>query len=267
MANIGLHIRLQHTMTAVAQKAIALKLPYFQTFVINASGHFFVPTTTDKKKFLELRPQFGPLFLHSSYWINCASSSPNILFLLNRELRLAHSLAFNFYVVHPGATKQKDSDKRFNFLVQNLETISKRYPHITILLENTAHARNAIGSSIEELGIIAQKLTMLNVGFCIDTAHAFSYGYDLTTPTHMQKFVNLIDQKIGLERVKLIHFNNTTQACGSRIDQHSITTRGAISQESLAYLLRTLPDKSFVAELPPLTTDKERNILDVIRQW
>ena len=266
---IGLHIRLPRTITAVAKKALELELPFFQTFVLNEHGHFFEPSTSDQKKFLALRDKFGPLFLHASYWINGASNNNNVERLLKRELALADALAFDFYILHPGAAPITHTN-RFELLAQRLNIISKQYPHITILLENIAHAHNTIGGSIQELGIIAKKLDQRsNVGFCIDTAHAYAYGYDITTPENINQFIELIDQEIGLERIKLIHLNNTTQPCGSHIDAHSITTKGSIGTSALKYLVNTnsLQKKYFIMELPPLSQDKEKDILTTIKQW
>lgn len=267
--NIGLHIRLHETITAVAQKALQLELPFFQTFVLNVHGHFFSPSTQDKKNFLELRNNFGPLFLHASYWINCASSSTNVERLLDRELALANMLAFDFYIVHPGAAPI-DRHNRFDVLVKHLKVISKRYPHIHILLENVAHAHNTIGGSLQELGTIARALDdCKNIGFCIDTAHAHSYGYNINTQENTDHFLKLIDQEIDLKRVLLVHLNNTTQECGSHIDTHSITTKGTIDIAALKYLVnaKALQKKFFIAELPTLSQDKEKAILTIIRDW
>lgn len=266
---IGLHIRLGDTMYAVAQRALELELPFFQTFVLNCHGKFFVPTERDEKKFLAVRDKFGALFLHSSYWINSASATDHADRLLERELALARQLAFNYYILHPGAA-QLDQPDRFVYLVSRLRQMSKRYPDVTILLENVAHARSAIGGSMGDLGCIARKLEDCpNIGFCIDTAHAHSYGYSFDSIPAVDQFFALVDREVGLERVRLIHLNNTHQVCGSRIDIHSVSTRGLIDSVVLRYLVNMpmLSTAHFIAELPTLSPDKEKAILALMRDW
>lgn len=268
--DIGLHIRLQRTITAVAKKALRLDLPFFQTFVLNGSGRFFQPSAADKKSFLALRPNFGPLFLHASYWINCASSSPNVEQLLERELQLATDLGFNFYVIHPGAASTKHPYKNLDRVALRLKNASKKFPHITLLIENVAHANHTIGGNLKELGALAHKLDQCaNIGFCIDTAHAYAYGYDITTPHNIDIFFERLHHEIGCERIRLIHLNNTLQECGSHLDAHTIINRGNLNKTALAYFVKQAERHThyFIAELPPLSEKKEKAILSSIKQW
>ena len=268
--NIGLHIRLQRTITAVAKKALRLNVPFFQTFVLNGAGRFFQPSVADKKNFLALRHNFGPLFLHASYWINCASGSSNVEHLLERELQLASDLGFDFYIVHPGAASHTHPHKNLDRVALRLKNASKKYPHITLLIENVAHAHYTIGGNLEELGTLARKLDQcVTIGFCIDTAHAYAYGYDITTPQKIDHFFALLHREIGCERVRLIHLNNTLQECGSHLDAHTIINRGNMSKSALAYFVNhpALHTRYFIAELPPLTEKKEKAILSSIKQW
>lgn len=269
--NIGLHIRLHNHMTAVAQKALRLHVPFFQTFVLNAAGHFFHATATDKKQFLALRHNFGPLFLHASYWINCASTSSNADRLLDRELALAHELSFDYFILHPGAlTKQHQPATHLETIADRLIHASKVWPSITILIENVAHHNRTIGGDLHELGQLARLVDHRhNIGFCIDTAHAYAYGYDISTPTHIDQFLHRVDREIGLDRVPLIHLNDTTKPCSSHIDAHTVPAKGNIGYNALAHLYRhsTCKHKKFIVELPPFAEDKEKAILAQIREW
>jgi deoxyribonuclease-4 len=268
--DIGLHIRLHRTITAVAQKARRLGLPYFQTFVLNSAGKFFQPCANDKKKFLALRSYFGPLFLHSSYWINCASSSSNVEYLLERELTLATDLGFDFYVIHPGAAHKQRPRKNIDLVARRLDHASKKYPQLTLLIENVAHASHTIGGDLCELGILARKLAHCsNIGFCIDTAHAYTYGYNLTTPPAIDRFLAIVHEELDCSRVRLIHLNNTLQACGSHLDTHTMIHRGNMSRTALIYFAtHTLLQAPYIiSELPPLPEKKEKAILKYIKQW
>lgn len=268
---IGIHIRLQERMSTVAQKALRLDIPIFQTFALNARGHFYQTTPTDKKRFLSTRAKFGKIFLHASYWVNCASTNRHADQILERELALASELAFDYYVIHPGAiTRQQSRDTSLTLIAQRIAYASKQWPAITILIENVAHTNRTIGGNLSELGKLAQLLDHRhNVGFCIDTAHAFAYGYDITTPELVDTFINTIDREIGLDRIPLIHLNDTAKLCGSHLDVHTIPAKGNVGQAALAHLYKrsACKHKKFIIELPPFAEDKEKAILSHIREW
>jgi deoxyribonuclease-4 len=76
---------------------------------------------------------------------------------------------------------------------------------------------------------------MPNIHFCLDTAHAFAYGYNLE---ESEAFVELLDQTMGTQNIKLIHLNDSSQICGSKIDQHEIPGNGLIGKDTLLQLSR-----------------------------
>ena len=86
---IGLHIRLIDHISQVAAKAHEMGMPYFQTFTIFPCGRYLQLNEPDKQQFHALRKHFGPLFLHSSYWINCASNHPKADYLLEHEINIS----------------------------------------------------------------------------------------------------------------------------------------------------------------------------------
>src|SRR5437667_347320 len=80
---------------------------------------------------------------------------------------------------------------------------------ITIVLENTCHGKLAVGSDILDFKVLLEKINKPErIGFCIDTAHAYSFGYDIADDQMQDDFIRLLESTIGIERIKLIHLND-----------------------------------------------------------
>lgn len=247
--NIGIHLRLTHTLSQLAQDALACGVTSFQFFLIHQKTEKYVTLNTkDKEDFLRLRRNsFTHLFVHSSYWINPAGGSKqNFLLsknLLKRELRMAQTLEVDYLVLHAGSAKghpvsEQDPHGKLagiGTLTKMLNNILKQNYSVKILLENGAHGKRTIGSDFGDFIHIKQRLDYPEkVGFCIDTAHAFSYGYNLD-PT--DDFIKLVDTCLGLEHIKLIHFNDTYDAHGSMQDRHAFPGKGNIGKKTLQQIL------------------------------
>ncbi len=268
----GLHIRLTSHITDVIDKAHRLRVPFFQTFILYANhGTARAPHETHIKHFLHARANFGPLYLHASYWINCAHCAGSISTLLERELMLAQQLQFNFFVIHPGAVQaQKDRTTCLANIARNINTTLKKYPDITILLENVAHTHRALGGDIKELAYILRLIDIPErIGFCIDTAHAYAFGYNIAQPYEQDQFIALLEQELTPEKIKLIHLTDTHKECGSAIDAHVFPGAGNIGQTALQRFIRhhTLKDVPIILELPFTDESDEARALDEVNMW
>lgn len=270
MRNIGLHIRLKTTISQVAAKALRMGIGSFQTFVSHQTGGYHRLTEQDKKTFLALRPHFDTLYLHASYWINPGqpgvSTRP-----LDRELKLAHELAFNYVILHPGArAAHQTTEESIDLIAQNLNDALKRHPHVHILLENTAHGGRSIGGDMQQLRDIREKIDQPErVNFCIDTAHAHVFGYDLRQTPSRHEFITLLAQKLGAQHIKLIHLNDAQHECSSHIDQHETPGAGTIGRHALIDFshhpdLCSIPN---LVELPVLSEEQEFEIMCDIAKW
>lgn len=268
MKNIGLHIRLIDKISNVAQKAYRLGIPYFQTFLIDSSKQFTNLTTQDKEQFLLLRPQFKTLFLHGSYWINFASPYEIADKLLEREFYLAELLQFDYFVIHPGAIPQHQTKKEgITFIAKRINRILNKFEKVNILLENVGHAKRSIGGNFQELRAIYDLIEQQQrVGFCVDTAHAHVYGYNLLEP---EKFIKLLAQELYLQKIKLIHLNDTQKEIGSHIDIHTFPGKGKIGKQNLCTLLNhpQLKQTLTITELPKIDEEKEQIIIEELKKW
>ncbi|MFA5306564.1 MAG: deoxyribonuclease IV [Candidatus Babeliales bacterium] len=247
--NLGIHLRLEGSLAQLVATAQAYGLTTFQFFlIVEGARKHIAPSPQEIEAFVRARQTlFGPVYVHSSYWINPASSNKSTFLLsralLKKELVLAQALDVNFLVLHAGSAKgyrptasdPTGKQRAISTLAKMLNNLMKYAGPVTILLENTAHGKKTIGSELEDFALLKSYLNFPEkVGFCLDTAHAFSYGYDIEL---VDDFLAKVDQTMGLNALKLIHFNDTHDAKGDRLDQHAFPGQGNIGKPTLQALL------------------------------
>lgn len=270
MKKIGLHIRLNKTLLDVVDRAENLAVPIFQCFFIHQlTNQFIQPGEEEIKEFLKRRHYFQQLYLHGSYWINLASYTSGNKILL-REITLAKKLEFTHIILHPGSAKRvKDKREGIGVIARNLNRIFKIESDIKVVLENTAHAGLSIGGDLNDFKMLKERLDHPEkLLFCLDTAHAHSYGYDLISSNGQQQFTELVQNTLGLENIALIHLNDTGQLKGSRIDKHELIGSGLLGASLPSFIgrdeFKSIP---VVMELPVIDEGKEEEILKMVRSW
>lgn len=271
MRKIGLHIRLTDTIIDVARYATQLQIPIFQCFFIQQESNQFISVNDDEVQLFlkEWREQFEQLYLHGSYWINLATKSSGVR-IMQRELELARRLAFTHMIIHPGAIQKRDKKKdAIAAIGHNLNTILKQEHEIKIILENSAHAGRSIGGDLHDFLLLKEYLDHPEkVLFCIDTAHAYSYGYNLLSDKAFKDFIALIDKTVGTSHVALIHLNDTKQICGSLIDKHEAIGQGVLEEGIKRLVLEpAFVHTPLIMELPIMKQDEEWAMLEKVRKW
>jgi deoxyribonuclease-4 len=122
-----------------------------------------------------------------------------------------------------------------------------------VLLEDTAGAGTTMGTTFSELGAIIDGLSDASrVGICFDTCHAFAAGYELRTPEGLAETLEEFDREIGLDRLCLIHLNDSKFPLGSRRDRHAHIGYGEIGEEAFSLIVNhpALRDLPFILETP-----------------
>lgn len=272
MRDIGLHLRLTNTLEDLVEKAQSLELSVFQCFFLHQETMRFIrPSREEIAAFVQLRDQFKQLFVHSSYWTNLASIDRISSRMLESEINLAKRLGFAQLIVHPGCTKGAvDRMEGIDALVRRLNEILKCENDVQIVLENTAHGKHSVGSDLNDFRIILEKMDQpQKIAFCIDTAHAHAFGYDLNGVESRQQFFIKIEQTIGFDRVALLHLNNTQGAAGSLLDRHELLDNGSIELDALrAFVLHPeIAHTPIIMELPAVANEVELEHMQLVRSW
>ena len=273
MGRIGLHIRLQHSLLDVAQKARNLGLRFFQCFLVTYPNNRLIrPTPQEIESFVRLRQDhFDNIYVHGSYWINLASPGNNGYTAFKRELRLAKKLACTHMILHPGSAKgAKDKSEGIDVLALALNKILKNEHDINIVLENAAHGKLTIGSDLDDFKQLLEKLDQPDkISFCIDTAHAYAAGYDIASDEGQANFINQMEQKIGIDKIVIIHLNDTQEKLGSRMDRHERAGQGNIGRRALSKFIvhPKLAAIPVILEPQRITDSEEYALLHNVRTW
>jgi deoxyribonuclease-4 len=139
---------------------------------------------------------------------------------------------------------------------------------VILLMENTAGQGTEIGYQFDQIKKIIEGIhDPQRVGVCLDTAHSYEAGYDLSNKEGIEKTLKTIDQAIGLKRIHLLHLNDSKTPLGSRKDRHWHIGEGYIGREGFRYLInhpfiRHLPG---IMETPRKDTVEDLKNMEVIR--
>lgn len=269
----GLHLRIQTTLVDLIRRATDLGVDFFQCFLtLKTAGRVLPLNTSDIKEFVDLRRKlFNDMYLHLSYWVNLSSVEYNPHILFQKELSLAKRLEFTHIIFHPGSSKVVGKKiEGIDSLARVLNKVIKSEPEFKFVVENVAQGPPSIGGKLNDFKILLEKVDQPDkLCFCIDTGHAYAYGYDLSDVDYHDKFLDLVQETIGLKRVILFHVNDTLERLGSKIDKHQKIGEGNIGQDVLKkFVLNPRIINVPLLSEPPVMSEKELKIeFDKILSW
>jgi deoxyribonuclease-4 len=213
---------------------------------------------------------------HDSYLINLASPDATLrarsIASFTTELRRCAALDLDYLVSHPG----NYMDERGSGIARNADAISEALaaaPGRTILcLETTAGSGTALGATFDELAAIIELIDpgqRARVGVCVDTCHVYSAGYDLVQD--YDGVLRRFEDTLGLERLRVMHLNDSKTPFGSRRDRHELIAEGSLGELPFRRImnderLRAVPK---VIETPKLddATATDTRMLDRLRSY
>lgn len=230
----------------------------------------------DAARFCSRRAELGlgPLVIHCNYLINLASQNPVLrarsVQAFHQELVRGSALGADYLVLHPGSRQESANDAALARVAQGLKQAARgmKLGELRILLENTAGQGSSLGSRFEELKAILDVCPELPMGVCIDTAHLFAVGWDIRTADGVESVLSHIDRTIGLDRVHVVHVNDSKVPLGSRVDRHEHIGKGKIGIEGFRRIVNhpLLASCAFILETPvDRPGDDRRNVAAVWR--
>ena len=239
---LGFHLSIAGSLLRAISQAQVLGCQALQIFVQNPRGWKWRPVEPGNiRDFTRARRRagLGPLLVHLSYLPNLAAADPGLYrrsaARLAQELALARELEADFLVTHPGHGDLTEAG--FRLVARALAAAVRQVPPPPlVLLENTAGQGRELGWRIEHLHSI-MALSGVELGLCLDTAHAFAAGYDLRSPHGVSTLLAEIARGPGLNRLKMLHLNDSKAACGSRVDRHEHLGKGRLGLAGLRQLL------------------------------
>ena len=257
---LGAHLPLGGGMVKAVERAHAIGAQALQIFTDN-------PTAWRRRQapppelgsFIARSIDFdlGPTAIHGSYLINLAGSDPvsyeRSMTILIDELRVAPSFGARYVNIHIGSHRGAGVDvgivRLADAVAQVLAAVQAdpanddSSPGAVLVLENSAGSGDGLGTSVDELTGIADALATRGigrheVGFCLDTAHAWGAGIDMSDPDAIDAALADFDARIGLDRLVMVHLNDSRSEPGSRLDRHEHLGAGRIGRAGLEHVLR-----------------------------
>lgn len=273
---IGFHAPIAGGLQNALLKAQALGCDAVQIFSRNPRGWMARPLTDEEvERFRAVRAEtrISPLVIHCNYLVNLAAANPEILeksrASFREEVMRGMQLGADYLVVHPGSAKGSCEEDGIRTCAESLKMACDglALDSFRVLLENTAGQGECIGHRFEHLGQIIEACPELNLGVCLDTAHAFTAGYDVREEEGLNATIESLERNVGTENVRAVHFNDSKAEYNSRVDRHWHIGLGHIGREALGRIARhpLLSHAAFLLETPQdETRDDERN-LDALR--
>ena len=262
---LGAHQSIAGGLVRAVERATATGCRCLQVFTRNINRWDVSPLDADEAAAFRRAVAEAGLALvvaHDSYLINPASADAALrrrsIAGLVTELERAALLAIPWVVAHPGAAGDAPRDEAVRRAGEGIAEAFARTPGLAsgILIETTAGQGTCLGDSFAE---IAAMLAVIDAaGFaqraavCLDTCHVFAAGYGLWPRSELDRTLAEFDATIGLDRLRVIHANDSKRERGSRVDRHEAIGRGAIGADAFALLMNDprLADIPWILETP-----------------
>jgi deoxyribonuclease-4 len=244
----GLHISIAKGIDLAVDRAKEKTCNTFQIFTSNPrSWRSRSLKINETIKFNEKvhKYEINPVFSHIPYLPNF--SSPNMTVnkksvkSLVEELDRCDRLTIPYIVIHLGSHLGKGRKVGLKRITNAIKTaFNSSNGKSTLLLENTAGTKNSMGSSFREIQeIIDQISDNYRLGICFDTCHAFAAGYDLRNSRSICETIDKLKEEIDLERLKVIHANDSKGKLASHMDRHEHIGKGHIGNKGFRAILHT----------------------------
>ena len=182
------------------------------------------------------------IYAHTGYLINIGGEGENLvksMDLLNDELFRSSILGVKYLVLHPGNHLGAGVDEGIKRIAANLDrTFEGSNASTEILLETTAGQGTSVGHRFEHIrDIMALSSYNSRLAVCLDTCHIFAAGYDMSKPEGYDEMITAFDKIIGIDKLRLIHLNDSKKDMGSHVDRHDHIGKGIIGEKGFELLL------------------------------
>jgi deoxyribonuclease IV len=244
---LGAHMSIAGGVHMAIARARSIDCTAMQMFVKNNMQWFARPLNRGEiRAFLEhqQRAQLSSIFAHANYLINLAATNPlfhaNSIRALSEELTRADQLELPFLVLHPGAHRGDGEEAALAKIIASIEEVFRKSPKVKtkIALETTAGQGSCVGHRFEHLAYIIETVREPErLCVCLDTAHIFAAGYDISGESAIRKTLREFDRKIGLDRLAAIHLNDSKTGRGSRVDRHQHIGKGKIGLDAFRFIM------------------------------
>lgn len=267
---IGRHLPTSGGLKKTLQKAQEQRCETVQIFVSNPQGWADPAVRPDGTMFAEEARKMGlsPVVVHAKYLINLAAAREDqrerSIGAFAKELAAAGDLGADYVVVHSGSHGGDGENTGMQRLAESLMRVKELAGDGAAepVLENSVGAGTQLCSTFESLAEAADRA---GVRVCVDTAHAFVAGYDLSTPETTRLVAEELRKMLD-ERLVLFHLNDALNELGSNRDGHRRIGEGRIPMENWTELFAALPGIPVVMETPYDTPEVDAGQIRLVKE-
>ncbi len=278
---IGAHQSIAGGLPKAVERAVETGCTCLQVFTRNINQWAVKPLDPDVAATFRAavaESGLGLVVAHDSYLINPASAEDTLreksVAGLVTELERADLLGIPWVVAHPGAAGEQDRAVAVRRAADGIAEALKRTKNLSsgILIETTAGQGSCLGDTFEEIATMLNRIDRSKtlrdrVAVCLDTCHVFAAGYPLAPQAALDETLRQFAEAIGLDRLKLIHANDSKRECGSRVDRHEAIGAGKIGRAAFKLLINhpQLASVPFILETPKEGADGKPDPANDIR--
>jgi deoxyribonuclease-4 len=242
---LGAHVSVSGGIHTAIDRIEALGGESVQVFT--QSPRTWRPTNHDPanfERFKARRDEVGVhgVVCHALYLINLASPDDEIysksVASLQNTLDVACAIEADAVVFHVGSHQGAGFEVGLERIVPALELALERCSETTwLLMEKSAGAGGTIGRSVDELAQLWERLDRHpRLGVCLDSCHLYVSGYDITQREELDRVLEDLDARMGLDRLRVVHVNDSKAALGSNHDRHENIGDGLLGEELGVFL-------------------------------
>jgi deoxyribonuclease-4 len=262
---LGAHMSISGGPSKALERGRSIGCTAIQIFVKNNMQWFAKPfADVDLAAYHDFSDRPAVVFGHTSYLINPAAKNDEFrqksIRALSEELSRADQLGLPFLVLHPGAHMGDGEVTGLDRVVSALDTVFGSLPKgkSKVALEITAGQGTCLGHKFEHLAeIIERSKFQERLVSCLDTAHLFEAGFDISTAKGFWATIAEFDRIVGRDRLAALHLNDSKTPLGSHVDRHDHIGKGKIG---LAPFREIMCSPEFSAIPKVLETPKKEDL-------
>lgn len=265
---LGSHVSMsgKKMLLAASEEAISYGA---NTFMIYTGA----PQNTRRKPIEELNIPAGlahmhehgieEIIVHAPYIINIGNSIKPETFelgvnFLRSEIARTDEIGAKQIVLHPGAHVNAGADLGIKQIIEGLNEVLEKDQNVQIALETMAGKGSECGRNFEEIAEIINGVHLNEkLSVCFDTCHVHDSGYNIVED--FDGVLNEFDKIVGLDRIKVLHINDSKNICGAKKDRHENIGFGHIGFDALNYIVHhpQLTEIPKILETPYVGDDKK----------
>ena len=257
--DLGAHVSAAGGVDKAVARATAIGAEAIQLFASSPRGWKFRPIPDERaESYREQAATEGirSTFLHGSYLVNLGGKpdlvEKSVDSLIN-HMNAAAQIGARGVIFHSGSHKGVGFDAIFEQAIDVLYTVlDNTDDDVQLIIENCAGLNAQIGASFAEIGMMIRAVDSPRLTVCLDTEHAFAAGYNLAERDGIETTMEEFDTEIGLEKLVVVHANDSKVELGSGIDRHENIGEGFIGIDGFEVIMAhpAFADVPFLLEVP-----------------